>query len=335
MAEHSTTYEKFPGKHRKFVGTDRLWFGQDHLLLVSSTGISEDYKRFYFKDIQAFNIIKTRNHMILMIIGFLLLGITAGLSVWLYKLDNHNAEMLIPGSIIGFIFICYLAWLFIKGPSCKSFVYSSVQKERLTPLKTIKKARKFLGIILPKIEASQGTMDPQLLNAESRRVTAAPSAILKHAKTDTKKIISPYWHRILFLSLMCLGILLSGMLIFRSPILFAFGGFVMLLVLMANTTALVKQTGSALSSKAKAISITSMVFLILSIGCGYIEFVFFMVKNMEQWAKSGQNQWELTKLYAQINPFDYPVILGMDIFFISVFFILGLTGLIVVWQQEK
>ena len=36
-----------------------LWLGPDHLLLVESRRIAEDYKRFYFNDIQTFVLRRT------------------------------------------------------------------------------------------------------------------------------------------------------------------------------------------------------------------------------------------------------------------------------------
>src|SRR5947208_5263032 len=36
-----------------------LWLGADHLLCVDSTGYTETYKRFYFRDIQAITICRT------------------------------------------------------------------------------------------------------------------------------------------------------------------------------------------------------------------------------------------------------------------------------------
>src|SRR5262245_127100 len=41
-----------------------LWLGGDHLLVVESNGYSEKYRRFYFKDIQALTICKTRTTMV-------------------------------------------------------------------------------------------------------------------------------------------------------------------------------------------------------------------------------------------------------------------------------
>ncbi|MBU2481901.1 MAG: hypothetical protein KJ760_12490, partial [Proteobacteria bacterium] len=332
---HPILYEKFSAKHRKFFGNDCLWFGQDHLLLVSSTGISEDYKRFYYKDIQAIQLMKTKARLARIIITFILLGITGAITALACSMDKSNPAVLVSSGIMGLFLIGCLVRLFIKGPFCKTFIYSSVQKEKLTPLNTVKKSALFLSIITPKIKAWQGQMTPDMLRSDPRRMTAAPGAILQHAANIRQKIISPVWHRGLFLSLLCLSVLMTTLLLFRAPVLFAVFSLALLLILLTNTAALVKQAGSTLSAGVKATTIASMIFLVLTIGAGYVEFVFFMIKNVETWAKASQNQWEMAKLYARINPFDYPVILGLDIFLICVFFITGLTGLIFLWRQKK
>src|SRR5687767_891500 len=46
-------YKRLPGKGRNLAGTSRLYTAHDHLLLVRSTRLTEDYRRFYFHDIQA------------------------------------------------------------------------------------------------------------------------------------------------------------------------------------------------------------------------------------------------------------------------------------------
>ena len=44
---------KLPGRRRGFLFGSSVWMGPDHLLLVKSARFREDYKRFYFRDIQA------------------------------------------------------------------------------------------------------------------------------------------------------------------------------------------------------------------------------------------------------------------------------------------
>ena len=54
MASEIPTYIKLPGKKKGFlIGYHTLWQGPDHLLQIYSRMGVEDYKRFYFNDIQA------------------------------------------------------------------------------------------------------------------------------------------------------------------------------------------------------------------------------------------------------------------------------------------
>jgi hypothetical protein len=53
MAERSSPYRRIAGHGTGLVAHARLYQAPDHFLQVSSTGFSETYKRFYFRDIQA------------------------------------------------------------------------------------------------------------------------------------------------------------------------------------------------------------------------------------------------------------------------------------------
>src|SRR5215204_2703484 len=52
-------YQKLPGRGASFTHYVRLYLAADHLLQVSSTGFTERYKRFYFRDIQWITLRKT------------------------------------------------------------------------------------------------------------------------------------------------------------------------------------------------------------------------------------------------------------------------------------
>src|SRR5207247_848529 len=59
-------YHRLPGTGRRRQGfvsasaiRSRIWLGKAHLLCVDSMVFSEDYKRFYFRDIQAVVIRRT------------------------------------------------------------------------------------------------------------------------------------------------------------------------------------------------------------------------------------------------------------------------------------
>ena len=74
-------YQRLPGggmarKGSSFIAatrtTCRLWLGDDHLLQVESMGgYSETYKRFYFRDIQAIIVQRTRTWVVWnIVLGF-------------------------------------------------------------------------------------------------------------------------------------------------------------------------------------------------------------------------------------------------------------------------
>src|SRR5215813_3727271 len=51
--EARDNYRRLPGRRRGFLFGSSVWLGTDYLLLVKSARFREDYKRFYFPDIQA------------------------------------------------------------------------------------------------------------------------------------------------------------------------------------------------------------------------------------------------------------------------------------------
>ena len=83
-------YQRLPGRGTQVDG-DRwlavsrslctVWMARDHLLLVSRTGYTETYKRFYFRDIQAVIIRKTATAFVgnivlsILALGFILLAV--------------------------------------------------------------------------------------------------------------------------------------------------------------------------------------------------------------------------------------------------------------------
>src|SRR6266849_2193626 len=59
MAASKSIYRRLGGSGATLTHHARLYLGPDHVLQSASTGYSEIYKRFYFRDIQAIIIRKT------------------------------------------------------------------------------------------------------------------------------------------------------------------------------------------------------------------------------------------------------------------------------------
>ena len=63
MSEPPFKYRRLPGRGRRKQGLvflaaahSSLWLGPDHLLSVDRIWMNEEYKRFYFRDVQAITV---------------------------------------------------------------------------------------------------------------------------------------------------------------------------------------------------------------------------------------------------------------------------------------
>jgi hypothetical protein len=128
-----------------------LWLGTDHLLFVESNGYTETYKRFYFRDIQAFLVERTQTFTILNVaftIPFVLFMASAmvtqttGLKIFLFCMAGFFA----------FIVLINL----LRGQTCRSFLRTAVQIEQLPPLSRVRRAQKVFIRVRPLIVAAQG-----------------------------------------------------------------------------------------------------------------------------------------------------------------------------------
>ena len=138
-----------------------LWLGPDHLLSVDSSGFSETYKRFYFKDIQAITLYRTKRYpwwnvtvgfFALVFIFAVVLLAPAPSAPW--KVDDIAGASVL-GGIIGLLVLLLLINLF-SGPTCKTFLRTAVQIEELPSLCRVRKTRRILAKIHPLILAAQG-----------------------------------------------------------------------------------------------------------------------------------------------------------------------------------
>jgi hypothetical protein len=161
-----------------FQSRASLWLGPDHLLSVDSSGYTETYKRFYFQDIQAFVVQKTRRYQILNIIlgGIVLLLLILAVAI-VPKTDSAwNSEgptgVIILGIIIG-LFLVVLVLNLIAGPTCKTFLRTAVQIEQLPSLGRVRSTRRVLKKIQPLISAAQGgELSAESISAQMREWSA-------------------------------------------------------------------------------------------------------------------------------------------------------------------
>jgi len=156
--------------------------GPDHLLLARTTFFSEEYKRFYFRDIQAFVIRKTNRHRIWgWILGVLFALCAVVLIVGFFDISGRSIQSsdifgLIVWGAPALICLAFLYLNFVFGPGCICHLRTAVQTEELSPLKRFRATRKVIERLKPKIQAAQGALAPELLRPRPPVVyAAAPS----------------------------------------------------------------------------------------------------------------------------------------------------------------
>jgi len=137
-----------PGSWSAFA-KDTLWLAPDHILYVVMWFITEDYKRFYFRDVQAITLHRTKQgkyiNIVLTIIGL------ASVPAAFFTGEEARFFFFFSAGITG-VFVLINIWL---GPTCECYMQTAVQRVKLNPLTRIKKARKVMNYLNPVILEAQ------------------------------------------------------------------------------------------------------------------------------------------------------------------------------------
>jgi hypothetical protein len=170
MSKAPKEYQRLPGRGLRVEGNRvialsrslcRLWMGGDHLLLVDRTYYTESYKRFYYRDIQAVIIRKTRNATVGNYVMCLLMLLFAA---WALSVVN------LPGRVtLWIVAICFGLFTLInllRGPSCVTQIKTAVQTEQLPPWNRLRTARKGMTMIRPRLLQAQGNVSTEELKAQ-------------------------------------------------------------------------------------------------------------------------------------------------------------------------
>ncbi len=151
-------YRRLPGKGRRrkaIWGFTRLYLGKDHILGVYNAAYTEDYRRFYFKDIRAIVIAATpRRERLAAIYGG---GALLLLLIAFMKGGNWGIFFMILAVL--FLFSVALNWH--RGPTCSCRLYTAASREDLPSLGRLRNAQQVVRILKPLIEESQGSLAPE------------------------------------------------------------------------------------------------------------------------------------------------------------------------------
>jgi hypothetical protein len=152
------TYKKLPGSGRDFGGYSHLWQGEDHLLLITSTGISEEYRRFYYSDIQAFIVRKTARGIVLNCVFGTLAGLFSILA------------LMFPPLVLVFPTLAVVSGAAILintflGPTCTCYLQTATARHSLLSLHRLRHVRNVINGTIPLITTEQGEITVEQLNS--------------------------------------------------------------------------------------------------------------------------------------------------------------------------
>ncbi len=157
-------YTRLTRAHRRLVGGglfsvsagySSLWLGPDHMLCIDVSGVAEEYKRFYYSDIQAIIVKKNWRGLVRNILACLPLLFFLAVAVFA---DDTFANI-----FCGFIALMIglmLGFNLYLGTTVTTYLRTAVQIEELPSLNTIRRARKAMAKLRPLIAAAQGELVP-------------------------------------------------------------------------------------------------------------------------------------------------------------------------------
>jgi hypothetical protein len=330
-------YKRLPGRGPRrggfiavFPSRCSLYLSDDHILSVDSNGFSEDYKRFYFSDIEGIITRKTRRG-----------------ANW-----NIALALMITGSLLGALFLelesfRILFWIFsgtflvflvgniCKGPTCICHIMTAVQEEQLPSLNRLRVARKVIGTLRLAIEKAQGKLEPEevkegivhpTLSLQNSRRSQGRKHQIRH---DNGTI-----HMIAFALLLIDGLLTGINLLHHTVAIAVASSFVTVIYCLCIVIALVKQYGSDIPSTVRRIAWASVGFICISYFLSYILFFTTIPTLVMQRPDSMMTQWDMYRAMLDLSARDSRLVMVVYAFAATCSLILGALGLVRVKEHR-
>jgi len=305
-------YRRLPGRSGLLL-RHSLWLGPDHLLRVRAQPFSEEYRRYYFKDIQALVVTELPSNAEYYGYGgaALLLILTAALFFTLHP---------VLGTMCGILAAIVLLWS-SRRADCACYVRTRVSTDRLQSLKRRGNAQKAMGTLKALIAGVQGETLQEAV--ESFQATAPASSFVEPPKPPLKHH-NALVHWLLFSVLLLRAAMTAGMLaitVYSMPVTLL-SGAVSSAVLLLGVMAAFQQYRTDL-----ALGIRRMVYIVLA------------------WYALSGVSGVLVGIYAAIrlgprgsNPLavqSYPVTRDYELIDLGCALALASIGLFLLWRHQR
>ena len=309
-------YRRLPGRSGVVI-RNSLWLGPDHLLRVRAHLFSEEYRRYYFADIQAIVLTELPNNA-----AFYAYTVSAFLASMAGVLVYSRHPVWGSLSALAAAFVFWLNW---RRPTCACYLKTKVSTDPLPALRRLRKARKALARMKAEIENAQGAVSGEVLEAHRSEVLAptrlAPGTEIAHYSGLAHWIL--FGLMIVRGALVALSMVLSMREATRSTALGLVGGAVGAGVLLFAILAVLKQHQTDIAH-----SIRWLVYLVLGWYAVSTPASFFAAIYVG--VQLGPKGASDTNLVMQ-----QPAMLIVLYSSLTVFFTLGSAGLVLLWRHQR
>jgi len=327
-----TRYKRLPGKGTRGAGfitvaltRCSLYMGDDHILAVDNNGFSEDYKRFYFSDIQAIITRRTRRGATWSIVLALIVACSLMGALFLEKEPVRFFFRFFSGPCFVLLFINIL-----RGPTCICHIMTAVQEEKLPSLNRLRVAHKVIGKLRLAIERVQGTLSPEEVSIDQHEGIPHPMRSMgrlrqPHARRQQIRHDGGTLHMMAFAFLLVDGLLTGIELLYHSAIMIGVSSVLTLIYCILIIIALVRQHESDIPGTVRKMTWASLGFVCVSYFLSYILMVTTLVTSRHQRMLT---QWDMYRIMLDLSPQDSPLVMGLYAFAATCSLALGALGLV-------
>jgi len=338
MARQEREYQRLPGRGRKRGGffaltptRASLWAGREHLLYVFSTGYTEEYKRFYYRDIQAIVTRKTNRGSAWNFLSALSLFLFA-----LLALTRTTTTVAIIFWILSGLSLLVLIGNLLLGPTCICHLQTAVSREELPSLSRERNAMKAVTLLKPLIEGAQGMLTPEEIAARSAEfVQQHEPASLSGAGTHPAGNTSGYSgkvHEALFYLLLLVGLMSATKIVMQNLPITILSTLFYLAFAIIVIVALTKQHGSGLNTGLRSITWAAFIYMIVTFAISYFIGIYEVVVRHP--GAAGWSQWEEFKMISHASPANNRILM-LTLVFSAVFATsLGISGIVLLKKSQ-
>ena len=328
-------YKRLPGRGPRrggfiTVSLSRcsLYLGDDHVLAVDNNGFSEDYKRFYFSDIQGIITRRTRRGSTWSIVLALMIACSLSGALFLEKEPTRIFFWVLSGAFLVFFLINVLS-----GPTCICHIMTAVQEDQLPSLNRLRVARRVIGTLRGVIEKAQGNLGLEEVDANERAVVSHPTPSVpnlrrSHGRKHPIRHDAGTLHMITFALMLTDGLLTGIDLLHHTVAMTAVSSLLTVMYCICIVTALVKQVESDIPDTVRRITWASLGFICVSYFLSYILLVLTVPALMKHRPHSMITQWDMYRAMFDLSPQDSRLVMGVYAFASTCSLVLGALGLV-------